>query len=85
MIEKGRKTPELVLLFVLLVLVAVGLAVGGGSTSKKEDRATAQTAKVPSTARVRAIERKVEKIRGLKFKRPIVPRVVTNKQSQQDQ
>src|SRR3954452_763200 len=70
------RTPEIVIAVVAVVLLGAGAVLGksGSSGSRAPKPAAAQ---LPSQAHIQRIEREVERIRGLRFKRPIRPKVVT--------
>ncbi|MDO8210772.1 hypothetical protein [Conexibacter sp. CPCC 206217] len=63
------RTPELAVLAVLVVLTA-GVLLFGGSSSDGDASGADATAQV-SSARLARVERRVEQLRGLRFKRPV--------------
>jgi hypothetical protein len=63
--------PELAILIVLVLLVAGGLLLGGGSGDAEPQRT------VVSAERLARVEAEVERIRGLDFKRPVSVEVMT--------
>jgi hypothetical protein len=80
----GERTPELVILVVIVLLVGGALAFGksdSGSSSSGKSAAS----DLPSKQRIQAIARQVEKLRKLKFKKPVEPAVVSDKQATADQ
>jgi hypothetical protein len=78
-----RRAPEIVIAVVAAVLIAAGILLGGGSNSS-EHGGTQPAAVLPSQARIDAIEREVERLRGLKFKTRVVPKVVTSDVARND-
>jgi hypothetical protein len=78
--RQRASAPETILLAVLLVLVAAGLALGGSSSSGGTSVAGASAA----AARVGPIARHVEAIRGLRFKHLPRPLIVTPAQTRAD-
>jgi hypothetical protein len=82
----GERTPELVILAVIVLLVGGALAFGksDSKSSSSSDKA-AVGAGLPSKQKIQQIAKQVEKLRGLKFKKPIEPAVVSDKQATADQ
>jgi hypothetical protein len=74
-VTRGGRTPELVVLALLALLAggALLLGAGGGSSSPG---ARADTARV-TPERIALIERRVEALRGLRFRRPVPVAVVS--------
>jgi hypothetical protein len=74
-------TPDVVIVGVIAALVAVGVASGGGTEAgTSRARAGAEAA----AAKVAPIARRVETIRGLRFKRLPKPLIVTPAQTRRD-
>jgi hypothetical protein len=71
------RTPEIVIVVVALALVAAGAVLGKSGKGGSAGAAKVAVAQLPTPARIDRIEREVERIRGLRFKRPIRPKVVT--------
>lgn len=65
-------TPELTVLAVLALLVAGALLLGG-----RDDDATRPERTVVSAERLARVERRVEELRGLRFRRPVKVEVLT--------
>jgi hypothetical protein len=61
-----QRTPELVLLALIVALVAGTLALGGG-----EDTAAGDGARTISPERIAVVQQRVERLRGLRFRRPV--------------
>ena len=72
-----QRLPEIVIAAVALVLIAAALLVGKSSESESDGAA------LPSTERVAKIERDVERLRDLKFKKPVEPEVVTPEEARE--
>jgi hypothetical protein len=66
-----ERTPEAVIAMLVAALVAGGLLAGGSGDSRESDRTT------EIASRVGTIARRVEAIRGLRFARRPIPRVVS--------
>ena len=75
-----RQTPELIILVLALGLIAAGLAIGENA-SEESDRGGGA---LPSERRVLQIERDVERLRGQKFKKRVVPKVVSPDEARED-
>jgi hypothetical protein len=72
------RTPEVAVLAVLALLVVVGvLASGGSSDDGSSGGADATSAATVAPERIARISRRVERLRGLRFRRPVVVEVVT--------
>src|SRR5829696_9004591 len=65
--------PELVLLGLVVVLVAVGVLLGGGDGSAGRERGGERI----SAARIALVERRVEQLRGLHFRRRVPVQVIS--------
>jgi len=74
------RTPELLILLLAAVLTLGAIALGGegGGGSATPSAATA------SSAHVRLVERRVEALRGLRFRRPVPVAVVSPAQARRD-
>jgi len=73
------RTPELLILLLAALLVAGALALGGGAGAP-----TARPAATASPAHVRLIERRVEALRGLRFRHPVPVAVVSAAQARRE-
>jgi hypothetical protein len=80
--REKASAPETVILALLVLLVAGGIALGGGSSSSGAGGATAGAEAV--AARVTPIAHRVERIRGLRFKKLPKPQIVPPSQVRKD-
>jgi hypothetical protein len=71
--------PELLILLLVAVLAAGAIALGGGQGNAGSQRAT-----TVSAAHVRLVERRVEELRGLRFRRPVPVAVVSPAQARRE-
>src|SRR3954465_2950477 len=81
MIRQKASTPETIILALLVGLVVLGLLLGGSSSSSSGSSVAGVAA---AAKQVAPISRRVEKIRGLRFKRLPRPLIVTPAQTRAD-
>jgi hypothetical protein len=75
------RTPELTILALIVVLTAGALLVGGGGSS---DESAGATGAAVSPSRIALIERRVESLRDLGFRRPVPVTVVSPAQARRE-
>jgi hypothetical protein len=75
-----RRTPEIVIVVVAALLLLGGIAIG----DKEDSAGDNGQAALPSPERVDRIEREVERIRGVEFKKPIRPKLVTPEEAKRE-
>ncbi len=74
----GTHTPEIVILGLIAVLVLGALVLGGGKGAAHRSAASAKTV---SAAHIALVERRVEALRGLRFRHPVPVAIVSPAQA----
>jgi hypothetical protein len=73
------RTPELLILLLVAVLVASAIALGGGSS-----KPAARRERIVSPAHIRLVERRVEGLRDLRFRRPVPVAIVSPREARRE-